>query len=46
MRRLVVFLQITLLAGCGNSWIGQRGEAREQPRVEAIARRATSARTS
>jgi hypothetical protein len=35
MRRLVLLLQISVLAGCGNSWIGQTSEAREPARVEA-----------
>jgi predicted phosphodiesterase len=35
MRSVVVLLQISLLAGCGNSWIGQTSEAREPSRIEA-----------
>jgi predicted phosphodiesterase len=35
MRRVVVLLQISLLAACGNSWIGHTSEARERPQVEA-----------
>ena len=34
-RRLLVLLQLSLLAGCGNSWIGNTGETRERPVVEA-----------
>ena len=36
MRRAIVLLWIGLLAGCGNSWIGQSNAAREQPRLEAL----------
>ena len=35
MRRLVVLLQISLLAACGNSWISRPSEAREQAQVDA-----------
>ena len=35
MRRLVILLLITLLAGCGNGGISHSSEARERPRVEA-----------
>jgi predicted phosphodiesterase len=35
VRRLVILLQIILVAGCGNSWIGHNSEASEPPRVEA-----------
>jgi predicted phosphodiesterase len=35
MRRLVVLLQISLLAACGNSWISHSSEARERPQVDA-----------
>jgi 3',5'-cyclic AMP phosphodiesterase CpdA len=37
MRRHLVFVTIALFVGCGNNWIGQTSEAREHPRVEAIA---------
>ncbi|HYE87555.1 MAG TPA: metallophosphoesterase [Vicinamibacterales bacterium] len=37
MRRLFVLLQMVLLSGCGNSWIGQTSEAREQPRLQVLA---------
>ena len=36
MRRASVLLAILLLSGCGNSWIGQTSEAREQPRLEPL----------
>ena len=36
MRRLVFLLQISLLAGCGNSWNGQTSEAQERPTIEAL----------
>jgi 3',5'-cyclic AMP phosphodiesterase CpdA len=36
MPRHLVFVTIALFAGCGNAWIGQTGEARERPRVEAM----------
>ena len=36
MRRAFVLLSILLLSGCGNSWIGQTSEAREQPRLEPL----------
>ena len=36
MRRFVLFLQITLLGACGNSWISHSSEARERAQVEAI----------
>lgn len=36
MRRSCVFLLLLLLSGCGNSWIGQTSEAREQPRLEPL----------
>jgi len=36
MQRAVVLLSILLLSGCGNSWIGQTSEAREQPRLEPL----------
>ena len=35
MRRVVVILQISILAACGNAWISHTSEAREQPQVEA-----------
>jgi 3',5'-cyclic AMP phosphodiesterase CpdA len=35
MRRLVILLQIILVAGCGNSWNAPTSEARERPLVEA-----------
>jgi hypothetical protein len=36
MQRAFVLLSILLLSGCGNSWIGQTSEAREQPRLEPL----------
>jgi hypothetical protein len=36
MRRAFVLLSLILLSGCGNSWIGQTSEAREQPRLEPL----------
>jgi hypothetical protein len=35
MRCLVLLLPISLLAGCGNSWIDKTSEAREPARIEA-----------
>jgi 3',5'-cyclic AMP phosphodiesterase CpdA len=38
MRRVLLLLLLAVtLAACGNSRIGQAGEAREQPRIEALA---------
>jgi len=36
MRRAVILIWVTLLSGCGTSWIGQTSEAREQPRLEPL----------
>ena len=36
MRRLVFLLQISLLSGCGNSWIGKTSEMQQPPAVEAL----------
>lgn len=36
MRRVLLLCSVLFAAACGNSWIGQTSEAREQPRLEAI----------
>ena len=46
MRRLVILLQIALLAACGNSWISHTSEAREQARRSRRFGSATSPPTS
>jgi predicted phosphodiesterase len=34
MRRILILAHVAFLWGCGNSWIGQTGEARQTPLVE------------
>ena len=36
IRRFLLLSSIFFAAGCGNTWIGQTSEAREQPRLDAI----------